>query len=207
MVGHMPHGSHPNGIKGATFLPLHSSFLNHSLISTSSTSPYLFPIEQLILLINKNQAGLKSQHSAKMDFKWKFEMPPEDFEAVELTPSQKLLVMAAFNPHEDLTIDGRDDRKPLAYNHICAITLYELRNELEYLMEEKQWPEHPTINAAAARNFYLDNLNTIWDWIERHKNDKEKINIAMDKIRAEYYDDVPERWVVVYFGLPNHDHF
>ena len=133
-------------------------------------------------------------------------MPPEDFEVAELKPAHKLFIMAGFGMHENILLGGVTDRKPLAYNHICAIQLYELRNDLDYYMNGQQWPEHPTLNAAAARNFYLDHINELMPWIRRHREDKEKISKAMDNLRTEYHA-IPEAIIVNYIGLPPFKHF
>lgn len=129
-----------------------------------------------------------------MDFEWEFSMPPEGFEAADLSPHHLLFVMGAFHRHEeDLGYGGRTDRKPLAYNHICAIIKYALRNDLGYPMNEEHWPEHPSLNAATARDYFLDHFDEVEEWTIRHRDNKRKISIALDKIREEGHSLLRER--------------
>ena len=128
-------------------------------------------------------------------------MPPEDFDVKNLSFNELLNVVGAFHFHEDLGYGGRTDRKPLAYNHVCSIILYESRNDLEYPMNEEQWPEHPFLNAATARNFFLDHYKHLEAWALRHRRDKRKLSIALDKIR-ERYNAIPKRIITIYMGLP-----
>lgn len=129
-----------------------------------------------------------------MDFEWEFSMPPEGFEAADLSPHHLLFVMGAFHRHEeDLGYDGRTYRKPLAYNHICAIIKYALRNDLGYPMNEEHWPEHPFLNAATARDSFLDHFDEVEEWTIMHRDNKRKISIALDKIREEGHSLVHTR--------------